>query len=459
MTQSYPIAAPNIQGIVTPVLSALAGAAVSTQPPPEVLPSFSPILRQRIHLLSASSLEPWIRLLTYEPSKVAQLKQIALSGILDPHPVSGEIEVDWDREVDVKYKRLDQETLQTLVIIKRLSLFFRLVFCTGGPGDGGDGWKVGEVGVTSPTLLGLFAGFDSIREAEESFQATKTTTNVRLSVNGGLASSGAQGGRSAPAPAADGETDSDDAYWARYDATPSRSPNLKRSPAPRALAQASQPEIPRSGSAEAEAAYFARYDAMPSQSPDLKRSPAPRALAAAPQPEIPRGGSAEAEDAYFAQYDSVQPAMDSQDPDEEFHRVEPAEYAEPLPPLGLTKSQPGEGNWYKVAQDGTQDSPAIAKPIPVRRGSSGHGGSDDGARDLAHPRPASSASSRGSQTVARLEGVAESRQQAEFGVKQHISRSIRSLFLLSRASGIDREEFERLVRTELDVLGMVENDI
>jgi hypothetical protein len=40
---------------------------------------------------------------------------------------------------------------------------------------------------------------------------------------------------------------------------------------------------------------------------------------------------------------------------------------------------------------------------------------------------------------------------------QHVSRSIRSLFLLSRASGIDRHEFENLVRAELDILGMVED--
>jgi hypothetical protein len=77
--------------------------------------------------------------------------------------------------------------------------------------------------------------------------------------------------------------------------------------------------------------------------------------------------------------------------------------------------------------------------------------------DLAHPRPASSASSNGSQTVAKLEESAAKQEQSDFGVKQHVGRSIRSLFLLSRAAGIDREEFERLVKTELDVLGMIES--
>lgn len=52
--------------------------------------------------------------------------------------------------------------------------------------------------------------------------------------------------------------------------------------------------------------------------------------------------------------------------------------------------------------------------------------------------------------------MAEKRDQGEFGVKQHVSRSVKSLYMLARASGIDRQEFERLVRTELDMLGLME---
>ncbi|CAG9938390.1 unnamed protein product, partial [Clonostachys rosea f. rosea IK726] len=61
--------------------------------------------------------------------------------------------------------------------------------------------------------------------------------------------------------------------------------------------------------------------------------------------------------------------------------------------------------------------------------------------------------------IEKLEEEAGRKDQSDFGVKQHISRSIRSLFMLSRASGIEREEFEQLVKTELDVLGMVEEDL
>jgi len=417
------IAPPDVRSTVTPVLSALPGAAASTEPATTVLPSLSPILRQRVQLLASASSEPWIRLLTYTPSKVAELAGVAQSGNLDPHPVSGEIELDWDHEVDTKYKRLDQETLQTMVVLKELNLFFRLVYCTGDPDGGGDGWRVAEVGVSDSSLLASFGGSPSIDEAEKSFRAIKPTSNGLSVANGSRAATSTNGGWSAQTVADDEEEDDDD-YWARYDATPSRTPA--------------------------------------SRTPATKRSPASSSLAQSSRPDIQRSQSTEAEDAYFAQYDSVQPAMDNHDPDEEANLREHAEHVGPLPPLGLAQPQPAQPNGATAAPKETVKGPELAHPVPRKPESvhsSGSRASQEESWVLAHPRPASSASSNASQTVARLEEAAESRQQTEFGVKQHISRSIRSLFLLSRASGIDREEFERMVRTELDVLGMVESDI
>lgn len=335
--------------------------------------------------------------------------------------MSGEIELDWDQGVGIKYKRIDEETLQTMVVLKELNLFFRLVYCTGDPDGGGDGWRVGEVGVADRSFLDSFGGFASIEEAEKAFRASKSTNTAQApAVNGG-GGWGAQAGGYDNANEEDDDDDDDD-YWARYDATPSRTPAVKR-------------------------------------------SPAPGASSLAPRPEINRSQSTDAEDAYFARYDSVQPAMDNHDPDEEEPSLrESAEPVQPLPPLGLGKAQPVEANdgdgATAAAKEETNGS-TLAQPIPIKPNSvhsSGSGASQEDSWVIAHPRPGS-ASSAASETVAKLEEAAESRQQVEFGVKQHISRSIRSLFLLSRASGIDREEFERMVRTELDVLGMVENEI
>ncbi len=41
-------------------------------------------------------------------------------------------------------------------------------------------------------------------------------------------------------------------------------------------------------------------------------------------------------------------------------------------------------------------------------------------------------------------------------MKQHISTEIKSLFRLAQGCGIEREEFSRVVRTELQVLGVLE---
>ena len=46
--------------------------------------------------------------------------------------------------------------------------------------------------------------------------------------------------------------------------------------------------------------------------------------------------------------------------------------------------------------------------------------------------------------------------RAQFGIKQHISTDIKSLFRLAKSAGMDRGEFERIVRTELEVLGLME---
>jgi hypothetical protein len=147
--------------------------------------------------------------------------------------------------------------------------------------------------------------------------------------------------------------------------------------------------------------------------------------------------------------------MDNHDPDEE---VDLGPYAQP--PLGLARPEPSRDFGDKSEVNETSGAWTLAEPprSPSARSSRSRE-DEERAAVLKHPRPASSASSNGSLTVAKLEESAGKQEQNEFGVKQHISRSIRSLFLLSRSAGIDRDEFERMVKTELDVLGMVEEDI
>lgn len=357
-----------------------------------------------MQLLSSSSNDPWLRLLTYDKTKETRLSEVARSDRLEPHPVSGEVELDMDYDVQTQYRRIDEETLQALVVLKEFELLFRLVYCINDEAGGGDGWRVGEVSVPDEqNAFVSFAGYTTLIEAEKAFGEKNSSTVPSTPRVPSTSHQAAQ----------DEEDEDDDDYWARYDATPARTPQPKQSPAP--------------GTSQQTQSRALLHDVV------------------------------DADDAYYAQYDSVQPAMDNHDPDE-------AQVADQLgqpapPPLGLQYS-PHNKNNNMTGGDASEDtnesnSSWTLAPSPVARSQD----EEERTAALAHPRPDSSASSKGSNTVLKLEEQAGRQEQSEFGVKQHLSRSIRSLFLLSRAAGIDREEFERLVKSELDVLGMVEDDI
>ncbi|RGP65644.1 hypothetical protein FLONG3_9147 [Fusarium longipes] len=388
---------PDATQLLAPFLPALPPSTISTEPAIGILPLLSPILRQRVKLLSPSSSEPWIRLLCYDKAKIPELVQIAQGGSFEPHPVSGEVEVDWEYDAETRFRRVDEETFQSLVALSNLGLAFQLVYCVGDVEGGGDGWRVGEVTVTDkPSPFLHFGGASSIAEAERQYAETqaKKVTDITKGTNGPSQSLHVPDGGNQ-------DEDDDDDYWARYDTTPARTP-AQKSPAP----------------------------------PSKTTSQAGGARAAS------------AEDAYFAQYDGVQPAMDNHDPDEEEVAAQIA------PPLGLGRAPDSAG---ASELNETQGSWTLAEADHLEPGSAQSGNDSEHHAALLHPRPASSASSNGSETVAKLEASAGKQTQNEFGVKQHVSRSIRSLFLLSRSSGIDRHEFENLVRAELDILGMVED--
>ncbi|ROT36801.1 hypothetical protein SODALDRAFT_281500 [Sodiomyces alkalinus F11] len=383
---------PNVGGILAPILPALPAASLSTQPATAVLPFLSPILRQRVQVFSATSTEPWLRLLSYDTSKASRLVEVVQSGRLDPHPVSGEVEVDWEYDTKTRYRRLDQETSQALVVLEDLELTFQLVYCVGDKDGGGDGWRVAELGVVEkPDPFAAFGGYSTIAEAEKAFEENRPKSSLKVST-GSLA-------------ATPGPDDEDDGYWDRYDATPARSPVNHRSPAP-----------PKS------------------------TQPGP------PQPESYRPDSA-ADDDYYAMYDDVQPAMDNHDPEEEAAHMQPN--------LNIGHSLSSDLAPVASASDSHPPYSLLAQPRATKPESPPLDA--ERAAVLLHPRPASSASSNGSRTVEKLEETAERQMASEFSVKKHVSRTIRSLWMLSQASGIDREEFDRLVRSELEVLEMVDN--
>jgi hypothetical protein len=390
-----PIPSPSPRRLLPPLLVSLPAAAVSSQPPEAILPLLSPILRQRVKYLSQATEDAWLPLLCYDQAKVSNLMQIAASEKFEPHPLSGDVEVDWDSKVETRYRRIDEETLQALVNLQEVGLRVKLVWCIGDQEGGGTGWRIGETTVLDSTPAigrGPQEGWESIEEAERRFkEATVQNTNKRSS-DGGTDGTNGTNDRSVHTE----QSDDDDSYWARYDNSPGRTP-----------------------------------------APDSSR-------------DSPRNGTKDQgdEEMYYAQYAQVQPAMDSHDPDEAArNRDVETTLGKDETLRSLHRSLEYHPELSESSQAWIEESPN-SQPQP-------HTDSD---LHLIQPRPASSGSSTGEDTVAKLEKTAATQGQNEIAVKQHISTTMKSLFRLARAAGIARCEFERLVKTELDVLSLIEED-
>jgi hypothetical protein len=389
-----PILPPKSEQLLGPLLASLPAASISPFPPTALLPLLSPILRQRVQLLSSSSQEPWLSLLCYDTAKASKLEQVVKNERFEPHPVSGEVEIDWAYDVDLRFKRTDEETLQSRASLHDLDLSVTLVWCVNDELGGGDGWRIGEVGVCDPSVDSTW-GQSSLSEAEEAYEncfAGSLSSHNRSNGTNGLLT-----------PDADVmDEDDDDEYWAQYDNTPAR-------------------------------------------------TPAPKDAGIAPMTTSTDQSSHNDEDeaSYYAQYSSVQPAMDDHDPDEAEQN-------------GTVESSLGRDEitqelQHSLALDHEHSSALEWSQLQEANDSGTYTN-----QDLLHPRPGSSTGSSGSDTVAKLErGAAASAalEQSEVGIKQHIGTSVKSLYRLAKVAGIEREEFERLVRTELDCLGLMDEEL
>ncbi|KFY62625.1 hypothetical protein V496_04483 [Pseudogymnoascus sp. VKM F-4515 (FW-2607)] len=387
-----PLQPPQPTALLQPLLSAIPTGQLP-QPPPPVHPHLSPILRQRVKLLAAPT-QPWLPLLTYASDDTGdKLIELAHGEKFEPHPVSGEVEVDVDwedgREVVVRYRRVDAETMWARIEIVGLGLWVRCVYCVGDAEGPVDGWRIGEVGVLS-SVESEGQWFEGLEAAEQAFTTGKA--------NGASVA----GIPTVAEPVMDeGDDDDDAAYWAQYDATPAATPGPEnRSPAP----------------------------------PNVRQTPAN----ASSQLD---GG---AEDAYFAQYAAVQPALDAHDPDEagangEVESSLGAQHEREFASPAVLGNENGNGNGNGITEAeraGRERDAHIEQP---------------------RPRSAASSTSGRSAAVEVLEEKVEREGRHDTAVRQHIGASMKSLYRLARAAGMERGEFRALVETELAVVGVEED--
>lgn len=199
----------------------------------------------------------WLNLLTWSPERAAQLIEVVGGLQLEPHPVSGELELFGDDEDDGKitYRRLDSETLQAKCDVKEHGISVIWMWCendTGAIGleQGGDtepssGWRVAEVRPFEEEMTEHW--HDTMRQAEEAVDFADSLIGGEEQVSG---TTGA-----GQTKANDGEDDDD--YWNSYDRTPAaRTPAQKHTPVPQNTASSSERQRQYS---TAEEEYFSRY--------------------------------------------------------------------------------------------------------------------------------------------------------------------------------------------------------
>lgn len=232
---------PDPRSLLPPLLACLPTAFVSPQPPPALLPLLSPILRQRVQILSSVSASPtdsWLRLLCWDAGKAERLQELVDGTCFEPHPVSGEI--DLPDEMPITYKRVDEETLQSRILVPDYNLKTIYLWCPNDEDGGGPGWRVAELLPGDGPAEDDSSWADSIGEANSLAKDKIMEDALREAEKGDKGASQEEY-----------DDDDDDDYWARYDATPGRTPNVK-SPAPNSLSSLQRP-------GPAEDSYFSRY--------------------------------------------------------------------------------------------------------------------------------------------------------------------------------------------------------
>lgn len=397
---------PNSRDLLPPLLACLPTSFASPRPPPALLPLLAPLLRQRLNFLSgdSSGSNGWLPLLSWDTQRASQLPAVVERMDLEPHPVSGELEIEDTRPA--KYRRLDEETLQSRLEVEQFGLAPIFVWCEKDDHGGTDpGWKLSELRT-----------MDDLEDGTEWFETPSAANDAALAQK-----------EEAPQVAAtqaqeeDDDEDDDDDYWNAYDQTPAARTPAKRSPAP---VPSSILGMTSRTTAKEDQDYYARYG------------------------------------------EEVQPAMDSHDPDEDTGDFGDSTLtggalldrsAQTMPEASASTGIAKQADYLSSLQPHS----AWNKP----HDSAVHTALDqsiNGEHELSMPRPLSPTTSHSSvdkleERAAEMSSNQES-DRAQLAIKQHISTDMKSLFRLARANGMSREEFKRIVRTELDVLSLLEQD-
>lgn len=436
---------PNVEDLLPPFLAHIPIAFSSSQPPPSLLVLLAPILRSRVTLLSGPSLphagvasnslpslaDSWLSHLTWSSSG-AELCESLSQQDFSPHP-SGEFEIG---EYEFKgIRRSDEETIKSRVELpeRGIEVFFLWVEKSVGSRIMGmqagedaveeEGWKIVDVKLINDKSSGSHQveekWYPTVAEAEECYRREKEAQKQHQTVKETqLVTSPPVVNPYLPLPTSsqnqqDNE-DEDDSYWDMYDRSPARTPAVQH-----------QTHIQNDDE------YFARYNNVEAALDKESTEPEP----AAPgrvwynAPVTYSSHSGVSQNTTLQQPQVSLQALITQTP--------PAPST--FPPFTVPMSPPISS---------TSKPTSLASSTPPLQATT----------EIKAPSPRGSPRAGSPSSVSSLERLAAKQMQAETGVKQHIGTTIKSLFRMARVVGMDREEFDRVVRTELEILGMVEEE-
>ncbi|KAI5782443.1 hypothetical protein FPQ18DRAFT_374036 [Pyronema domesticum] len=166
------------------------------------------------------------------------------------------------------------------------------------------------------------------------------------------------------------------------------------------------------------------------------------------------------EDDYFKQYEDVTPALDGPSAYGPTSAPELHNYAESV--AASTYPEPSQTIYSGSPRQ--SDTHSETHSEVARRFSMGTATSTStppttySAPRAISPSLSATASGMGSEVVRKMEESAGLQTQMETAVKQHVATSVKSMYRLAKVSGMGREEFMELVKTELEVLGMMDED-
>lgn len=396
---------PDFSQILLPFLSQLPTAFSSPKPPPTLPPLLAPITRARLHHLSFNNNRPWPVYLTWSSSDSGN---DLYEHLMEQDYYFLHVEISPSLYSSRGIQRVDKETLHAAVEIPEIGIVVVYIYVVLDDIEPKTEWKVFDVRLLDTDIHQEEDWRPTVREAEESYkishpQGQGKNKSVAVETNGTNTSAQQADDKAT----GDNDDDDDDDYWGRYD----------------------------------------EEDSESVASPGEQTRPA------------------ETDDDYYNRYSNVQPAMDPEDPtlptafnptsattnpalnnnNEHSSNIHAPIPQKPVSSLPLSIPPPQTGVSYDNHPISSSSPPPLSPSYTIQSKST-----------AVTQHTNAPALNSNNINVEKLEQQAQVDEKFETAIRQHVSTSMKSLYRLWKVSGMEKEEFDAVIKTELEVLGIMD---